>query len=341
MSEIPTLHQASASVAEPVDRAPVVPRTLAPAPEAPVDKGRGLRPERTHPTKILWPYAIAVPLIHALALLAVLPYFFSWTGVVLAIAGHYFFGMLGMTLCYHRLLTHRGFACPRWLEYTFATLGVCCLQDTPARWVAIHRKHHQHSDEQPDPHSPLVTFLWGHFGWLMIENREMSKSEFYDKYARDLLRQRFYLNFERKMMWMWVYVAHAAIFFLAGLAIKWSLSGSYWQGVQFGASLLVWGVFVRTVLVWHVTWAVNSVTHVWGYRNYSTSDNSRNNWLVGLLAHGEGWHNNHHAQPRPARHGHRWWEVDFTWWTVLALEKVGLAWDVVRPSLEEKPKAER
>ncbi len=328
MSELLTVDQVSPGLAHPKESA--VPRPVASPPE----KGRGLRPQRTHPTRVLWAYAIAVPLIHGLALLALLPFFFSRTGVALAITGHYVFGMLGITLCYHRLLTHRGFACPRWLEYTLATLGVCCLQDTPARWVAIHRKHHQHSDEQPDPHSPLVTFLWGHFGWLMIENREMSGVDFYDKYSRDLLRQRFYLSFERGWMWLWIYVAHAAVFFLVGLAVMWPISGDSWRGVQFGGSLLVWGVFVRTVLVWHVTWAVNSVTHVWGYRNYNTSDNSRNNWLVGLLAHGEGWHNNHHAQPRPARHGHRWWEMDCTWWIVLILEKVGLAWDVVRPTLD-------
>jgi fatty-acid desaturase len=93
----------------------------------------------------------------------------------------------------------------------------------------------------------------------------------------------------------------------------------------------VWGVFVRTVLVWHVTWSVNSLSHIFGYRSHETDDNSRNNWLVALLAHGEGWHNNHHAQQQAAAHGHRWWEVDLTWWVVRGLERVGLVWDVVRP----------
>jgi stearoyl-CoA desaturase (delta-9 desaturase) len=108
-------------------------------------------------------------------------------------------------------------------------------------------------------------------------------------------------------------------------------SGRYLGGVQFGASLLVWGVFARTVVVWHVTWSVNSLTHLWGYRNYDTDDNSRNNWLVGLLAHGEGWHNNHHAQQASAAHGHRWWEFDVTYLTIRFLEAIGLAKDVVRP----------
>jgi len=294
-------------------------------------RGRQPSPAGTQPYRVLWPYTISIAVVHLFALLAFLPWFFSWTGVVLCIAGHYFFGMLGVTLGYHRLLTHRGFKCPKWLEYSLATLGVCTLQDTPARWVALHRRHHQHSDEQPDPHSPLVNFLWGHVGWLLVVNRETDSADFYDRYARDLLRQPFYLWFERQLRWLWVYVAHAVLFFAAGLAIGWAWSGSYWSGVQFGASLLVWGVFLRTVFVWHVTWSVNSLSHVWGYRSHETDDNSRNNWLVALLAHGEGWHNNHHAQQQAAAHGHHWWEVDFTWWTVRVLEMVGLATEVVRP----------
>ena len=288
-------------------------------------------PEGTRPYRVLWAYTISIVLVHLLALLALVPWLFSWTGVALCIAGHYVFGMLGVTLGYHRLLTHRGFKCPKWLEHTLAVLGVCTLQDTPARWVALHRRHHQHSDEQPDPHSPLVNFLWGHIGWLLVVNRETETAEFYDRYARDLLRDPFYLWFERKLRWLWVYVAHAALFFVAGLAIGWAWTGNAIGGVQFGASLLVWGVLVRTVLVWHVTWSVNSLSHVWGYRSHETDDNSRNNWLVALLAHGEGWHNNHHAQQQAAAHGHRWWEVDFTWWTVRLMEAVGLARDVVRP----------
>jgi stearoyl-CoA desaturase (delta-9 desaturase) len=267
-----------------------------------------------------------------LCLLALLPWLFSWTGVVLVFVGHHVFGMLGITLGYHRLLTHRGFTCPKWFEYLLALLGVCCLQDTPARWVAIHRKHHQHSDEHPDPHSPLVSFLWGHFAWLMVENRKLTNADFYDHYARDLLRDPFYLRLERGGRWFWVYLAHAVLFLLVGLAIGWAMTGNYWQGLQFGLSVLVWGVFVRTAFVWHVTWAVNSLSHVSGYRNYETGDNSRNNWLVGLLAHGEGWHNNHHAQPRAAAHGHRWWEFDLTYLTIRLLEAVGLAKDVVRPT---------
>ncbi len=303
----------------------------------------GTQPAETHPErlpypvgvtprKILWPYAISITVYHLLALLAFVPWLFSWSGVVLAWLGLYVFGTLGINLCYHRLLTHQGLKVPRWLEYTLAVLGVCCMQDTPARWVAIHRKHHQHSDEPPDPHSPLVTFLWGHVVWLLVENREVNNVATYEKYARDILRDRFYFALEKHLLWLWINVAHGALFYLAGLSIGWATTGMYSEGVRFGLSLLVWGVFVRTVAVWHITWSVNSVTHMWGYRNYDTDENSQNNWLVGILSNGEGWHNNHHAEPRCVAHGHRWWELDVTYRTIRFLQLVGLARDVVMPS---------
>lgn len=294
-------------------------------------------PETTvAPVAVRWKYAIGIPLIHLLACLAFVPYFFSWTGVVLCVLGFYVFGTLGINLCYHRLLTHQGLTLPKWLEHTFAVLGVCCLQDTPACWIAMHRIHHKHSDEQPDPHSPLVNFFWGHFGWLMVHNREFLNVNYYQRFTRDILRDPFYMQLERRGVWMKIYIGSMLVFFLAGLAIGWPMTGSYWAGVQFGLSLLVWGVFVRTVLVWHITWSVNSITHVWGYRNYETTDSSRNNWLVGLWSNGEGWHNNHHADQRAAAHGHHWWEFDVTWITIRALEKLGLATDVVRPRAWKK-----
>lgn len=289
-------------------------------------------PRGTRPPKILWPYAVSLVAYHLLALLAFVPWFFSWTGVVLAFAGLYVFGTLGINLCYHRLLTHGGFKCPKWLEHTFAMLGVCCLQDTPARWVAIHRLHHQHSDEQPDPHSPLVRFFWGHMGWLLVENRDINNAGTYDRYARDILKDPFYFRLERNLMWVWVNVAQMAVFFAAGLAIGWATTGVYAAGVQFGLSLLVWGVLLRTVAVWHITWSVNSLAHIWGYRNYHTDENSRNNWFVALVSNGEGWHNNHHADQRSAAHGHRWWEFDVTWLTIRLLRAVGLAKDVIEPN---------
>ena len=289
------------------------------------------RPQTVDLSRVLWPYAMGIPLVHLLSLLALVPWFFSWSGVLLAFVGLYAFGTLGINLCYHRLLTHRGFQCPKWLEHTFALLGVCCLQDTPARWVAIHRVHHQYSDETPDPHSPLVTFLWGHVGWLVVENRQLSGVSTYERYAGDLLRDRFYFRLERKLAWVWIYAAHALAFYLVGVLAGWLSTGTLAGSLQFGLSLLVWGVFVRTVLVWHITWSVNSLTHLWGYRTYETRENSRNNWFVGLVSNGEGWHNNHHADPRAASHGHKWWELDVTYLTIRLLCRLGLAKDVVAP----------
>jgi stearoyl-CoA desaturase (delta-9 desaturase) len=288
-------------------------------------------PETTQPITISWEYAIALALVHVLALLAFIPWLFSWTGVVVAIAGHFLFGMMGITVGYHRLLTHQGFVCPKWFEHILAILGICTLQDSPARWVAIHRVHHKHSDEQRDPHSPLVSFLWGHMGWILVQNRDHRNVNCYERYVRDLLRDPFYLRLERHALWLGVYAMHALLFLVLGFLVGWALTGTLVGGLQLGLSILVWGVFVRTVFVLHGTWAVNSVTHIWGYRNYETSDNSRNNWFVALLAHGEGWHNNHHADQRAAAHGHRWWEFDMSWWVIRGLEKIGLARNIIRP----------
>jgi stearoyl-CoA desaturase (delta-9 desaturase) len=284
--------------------------------------------------QIFWIYLSGFIVLHLLALLAFVPWLFSWTGVILIFVGNYVFGSLGVNLAYHRLLTHAGLKVPKWLEHTLAILGVCCLQDAPARWVAIHRMHHQYSDKERDPHSPLVNFFWGHMGWLIYQNKYFGTSDFYDRYVRDILKDPFYYRLEKNLMQWWVYLAHAVLFFLCGFGVGWWLKGDASGGLQFGLSILVWGVFVRTVYVWHITWAVNSVTHTWGYQNYDVGDASRNNLLIGFTNNGEGWHNNHHAYPRCVSHGHKWWEIDLTYTFVLLLEKVGLAKDVVHPTAE-------
>lgn len=316
---------------EPSPSETIAPPAIAAAPDVLRPRDPLEIPEASQPVAIEWDYLAALALVHAAALLAFLPWFFSWVGVAAAIAGHFLFGMLGVTIGYHRLLTHQGFTCPKWFEHALALLGVCTLQDSPARWVAIHRMHHKESDHQPDPHSPLAGFLWGHVGWLLVKSRDHRSVFCYERYVRDLLRDPFYVALERRRTWFWVYVAHAALITAIGFAIGWFSTGTLAGAGQLAASMLVWGVFVRTVAVLHGTWAVNSVAHVWGYRNYETTDNSRNNWIVALLSHGEGWHNNHHADQRAAAHGHRWWELDMSWWVIRALEAVGLVRDVVRP----------
>lgn len=285
--------------------------------------------------QIVWLYAATVVILHVLAALAVLPWLFSWTGVIVAVVGIYIYGGLGINLCYHRLLSHRSFQCPVWVERVLVYIALCCMQDAPGRWVAAHRIHHKFADDEPDPHSPLVNFLWSHVGWLMVDKHGLHKLSNYERYVRDLLRQPFYLNLERRMVPMWVYLIHALAYFVIGLAIGWSLWGLS-AGVQFGLSILVWGVFVRTVAVWHITWSVNSLTHMFGYRNYETDEESRNNWFVAIITSGEGWHNNHHEDPASANNQRRWWEIDLVYGVIWLMERTGLAWNVVRPKHQRR-----
>ena len=279
-----------------------------------------------------WPAVVGITVYHLLALLAFLPWFFSWTGVALGGLGLYVYGTLGINLCYHRVLTHRGLSVPKWLERTFATLGVCCLEDTPGRWIAVHRLHHQHAEQQRDPHSPLVTLLWGHMGWIVVKNRDTAEMAEYERYARDVLKDPYYRGLEEHNLWLlWINLTQWLIYLVGGFGVGWFMYDKLVPAVQFGLSVWMWGVIVRTVVVWHITWSVNSLAHRWGYQTYETGDNSRNNWFVAWISNGEGWHNNHHADPAAAAHGHKWWEFDVTWRTVQLLECVGLAKDVVRP----------
>jgi fatty-acid desaturase len=270
---------------------------------------------------------------HLLAALALVPWLFSWTGVVVLAAGMYVFGILGINLGFHRLIAHRGFSCPLWLEHSFAILGTCCLQFSPGFWVAVHRRHHRFADDGEDPHSPLRSFAWAHFGWLLRRPPDMKPGPMTARYAKDVMRDPLYAKLERNKNWMKLTFYSWLAFFAFGFAAA-ALSGSGFQdSAQYGASLFVWGGALRTVLVWHATWSVNSVTHVWGYRNYETPDGSRNNPLIALLAGGEGWHNNHHAAPTSARHGHKWWEFDLAWLTIRVLMLFGLATEVALPAV--------
>jgi fatty-acid desaturase len=280
--------------------------------------------------RVNWRYVSAVGTYHLLALLAFVPWFYSTSGAVLAFVGVYVYGACGMNLCYHRLLTHRSFKCPLWLEHSFALLAVWCLEDTPARWVATHRMHHHRSDERPDPHSPLVNFFWSHMGWLFLENTDLGRHSAYDRYARDILRDGFYRFVERHVVW--ITLAQSLIYYGIGFLIAVAIGRDVMAAVQFGASVWLWGVVVRTVIVWHITWSVNSLAHVFGYQNYDTGDHSRNNVLVAIIASGEGWHNNHHAEPSCACNQRHWWEIDLTYLLLRFFVLVGLAWDVQMPT---------
>jgi fatty-acid desaturase len=284
-------------------------------------------------SRIVWGYVIAVTLFHLMIPLGILPYLFSWWGLLWLPIGNYLFCSMGIGAGLHRLHTHRSYKCPLWWEHFLAILGCCNLQESPTRWVLVHRLHHQHSDHEPDPHTPMCTWFWGHVGWLFIENRQTTSLTTYEKYARDMLKDPFYMRLERSNLYLWVYVVHAVLFYLVGAVVGHLLHGTIAGAVQVGLQWTFWGVIMRTVYTWNVTWGVNSFAHMFGYRNYETRENSRNNWFFALATSGDGWHNNHHADPRSAAHGfHRWWEFDLTYITIRLWEKIGLAWDVVPPT---------
>ncbi|MCX5658229.1 MAG: fatty acid desaturase [Planctomycetota bacterium] len=295
-------------------------------------------PEAVVARQLRWEYALPIGLVHLAALLACLPWLFTWAGLLLFVLGVPLFGQ-GINLCYHRLLAHRSFSVPPWFEHLLVILAICSLEDTPIRWVTTHRLHHVRSDEQRDPHSPLVSFFWGHVGWLLFLNRDTHSLTAFQTYARDLAGDRFYRRLE-SVPWLSlaIYVAHALLLAAAGAGMMLLAGGDRNAAVQMGLSVLVWGVLLRTVAVWHVTWSVNSLTHLFGYRSYDTSDNSRNNWLVGLLGSGEGWHNNHHHDPTSATVQHRWWEIDLTYYAIRLLAAVGLAKEIV-PRREQRAAA--
>jgi len=217
------------------------------------------------------------------------------------------------------LLTHGSFQTYRPVKWFFAFLGGLAGEGSAVIWVANHRKHHAHSDKEEDPHSPRDGAWWSHMLWFMPNFGRKWHDNMGLHYAPDLVKDPA-IRFLDKTFLLW--------FFVLG-AIMWTVGYVFWDA-HTAWSFVVWGMFVRMVWVYHITWAVNSATHMWGYRNYETSDDSKNLWWVGLLAWGEGWHNNHHAFQRMARHGHKWWEIDLTYYAICVLEKVGLAWNVVK-----------
>jgi stearoyl-CoA desaturase (delta-9 desaturase) len=257
---------------------------------------------------------------------------FTWAGLAVAIGLHWITGGLGICLGYHRMLTHTGMKTHPWVRYTFAVIGSLAGEGAPLDWVADHRKHHACSDQDGDPHSPNDGSIWSHMFWLAYNTHGGDRKTHLERWAPDLYRERGMRILDALFLPL-----HVALG-VALLAVGYLIGG--WE---LGLSFLIWGMFVRMVAVLHVTWMVNSASHIWGYRNYDTTDDSRNNWLVALLAYGEGWHNNHHAYPRMAKHGHRWWEFDMTWQTVRLMRAVGLVWDVVdyRTASEKRENQEK
>ena len=257
-----------------------------------------------------WATVIFFSIVHILALLS--PWFFSWPALGLTLLLHWLFGSIGICLGYHRLLSHRSFQVPQWLEYLIAFIGALALQGGPIFWVAGHRLHHAHTeDNSEDPYSAKRGFWWSHMLWMLYPYAKFFDYDQYSRYAPELVRDPVYQWLNRYYLLLQIPLG----ILLYGLG---------------GWSFVIYGIFLRAVLLWHSTWFINSVTHLWGYRTFSTHDNSRNLWWAAILTYGEGWHNNHHAYPQVARAGWQWWEIDVTWWAIWLLQTLGLAQKVVQ-----------
>jgi stearoyl-CoA desaturase (delta-9 desaturase) len=225
----------------------------------------------------------------------------------------------GITLGFHRMLTHKAFQAHPWVKTFFLISGSMAMQGPALHWAATHTQHHANSDDEGDPHSPLKSLWHAHVGWILNDFKPDIQ-----KYAGAMLKDPI-IVFVHNTFWLWVFVG-LAIPSLIGAGAAYLMGQSAWFGALTG---LIWGGFVRLFFNQHITWAVNSICHTFGSRQFETTDESRNNFLFGILAMGEGWHNNHHAFPRSARHGMSWKQPDPSAWAIWIMEKLGLIKDVV------------
>ncbi|XP_023526679.1 palmitoyl-monogalactosyldiacylglycerol delta-7 desaturase, chloroplastic-like isoform X1 [Cucurbita pepo subsp. pepo] len=282
-------------------------------------------------TKLDQYISIALFILHILCIFA--PFHFNWRAFWVSFALYVITG-LSISVSYHRNLAHKSFELPKLLEYFFAYCAAHALQGDPIDWVSTHRCHHQFVDTERDPHSPVQGFWFSHILWLFdsytltkrvcpkyftnFKKIERSIIIWFSKHGRpdnvrDLEKQAFY-RFIHKT-YLLHHVAFAVLLYEVG-----------------GLPFLIWGMCVRIVVLLHITFMVNSVCHIWGKRRWNTKDLSKNNWLVGLLAFGEGWHNNHHAFEYSARFGIEWWEYDPGWYVIRFLQAIGVATQVKLPS---------
>jgi stearoyl-CoA desaturase (Delta-9 desaturase) len=251
-----------------------------------------------------WLTALVLVVLHIGAIAAL--FVFSWRLLIVSLFLYWLATGLGISMGYHRLHTHRSYKVPRWMDYFFAICGTLTLEGGPIYWVAVHRLHHQMADKTGDPHSPRDGAWWSHVGWILLGETNHNNTKKMGKYTPDLAKQPFYV-WLNNYHWVPILVLAAVLLAIGGLP------------------LLLWGVCLRVVFGLHATWAVNSITHMWGSRRFATRDDSRNNWLVALFTFGEGWHNNHHAHPTSARHGLTWYEFDLSWIQIKLLRALGVA----------------
>ena len=253
--------------------------------------------------KLNWFTTVVLAILHVGAVAAL--FTFTWRNFAVALFLFWMATGLGISMGYHRLHTHRSYKVPKLLEYFFAFCGTLTLEGGPIFWVATHRLHHQLSDQPGDPHSPRDGAWWSHFGWILYGETKHN-NRIMTKYAPDLARDPFYL-WLNGYHWISIVALTALLYAIGGLP------------------MVLWGICLRVVVGLHVTWLVNSATHIWGSQRFATRDDSRNNWWVALLTFGEGWHNNHHAHPTSARHGLAWYELDHSWILIRILSFFGVA----------------
>jgi stearoyl-CoA desaturase (delta-9 desaturase) len=256
---------------------------------------------------INWATTIWMSLFHVAAIAAL--FMFSWQALAVTVALWWVAGSLGVGMCFHRLLTHRGYKTPKAVEYFLTICGTLAFEGGPINWVVTHRIHHAHTDAPGDPHTPRDGGWWAHMGWILRGTAQVHEPAVLLRYAPDLMKDRFH-RFLNEYYYIPLVICGVVLFALGG-----------W-------SVFMWGIFFRIVFNLHSTWLVNSATHMWGKRRFITNDDSTNSWWVALLTFGEGWHNNHHAHPTAARHGLAWYEIDLNWWGIRTLQLLGLAKDI-------------
>ena len=262
---------------------------------------------RKYQKGVNWITTIAMVAFHIAAVAAF--FYIDLGAIITAVVLYFVAGMLGIGMAYHRLLTHRSYKTPLWMEYFLTLCATLALEGGPIFWVATHRVHHQKSDRDGDPHTPREGSFWAHMGWIIMGQGLHQETALLARYTPDLSKDKFHVALTK---WHWVPQVVVGLVLLA------------FGGIPY----VLWGIGARTVFGLHTTWAVNSATHLWGRRRFATKDDSTNNWWVALLTFGAGWHNNHHAHPTSARHGLAWYEVDLNWMGISFLRMLGLAWDV-------------
>jgi fatty-acid desaturase len=254
--------------------------------------------------EIKWNTTIFMIIFHLGALASL--FMLSWKVVPITLLLWWISGSLGIGIGFHRLLTHRGYKTPKLVEYFLTLCGLLALEGGAINWVVTHRIHHANTDEPGDPHTPRDGRWWAHMGWILRGTAQQHDDSVMQRYAPDLMKDPIH-RFLNTYYYVPLIVSGVVLFALGG-----------W-------SFLFVGVFLRVTVGLHFTWLVNSATHLWGTRRFPTTDDSTNSWWVALLSFGEGWHNNHHAHPRAARHGLTWYEIDFNWYGIRMLQILGLA----------------